>query len=98
MDGVLGGKAMKIDETPIKAGKGKKKNGAGKMKQGWFWPLLGEHGDIAFHYSPSRGKQVLADLLKGQFKGTVQTDGYDVYARYFAEYEGIVHALCGNPP
>jgi transposase len=94
MDGVLDGKAIKIDETPIKAGKGKKKNGQGKMKQGWFWPVLGEHGDIAFHYSPSRGKQVLADLLKDQFEGTVQTDGYDVYARYFAEHEGIIHALC----
>jgi len=94
MDGVLGGKAIKIDETPIKAGKGKTKQGKGKMKQGWFWPVLGEQGDIAFHYSSSRGKQVLTDLLNDQFQGTVQTDGYDVYARYFAEHEGIIHALC----
>ncbi len=94
MSGVLGGKAIKIDETPIKAGKGKTKHGRGKMKQGWFWPVLGEDGDIAFHYSPSRGKQVLTDLLKEQFQGTVQTDGYDVYARYFAEHESIIHALC----
>lgn len=94
MAGVLGGDAIKIDETPIKAGKGKKKSGQGKMRQAWLWPVLGKTGDIAFHFSPSRGKQVLTDLLKEQFTGTVQTDGYDVYARYFSEHEGIIHALC----
>jgi hypothetical protein len=30
MVGVLGGKAIEIDESPIKADKGKKKNGLGK--------------------------------------------------------------------
>lgn len=64
------------------------------MKQAWFWPILGESGDIVFHFSPSRGKQVLIDLLDERFKGTVQTDGYDVYARYAADHEDITHALC----
>jgi transposase len=94
MDGVLGGGHIKIDETPVKAGRGKDKKGRGKMKQAWFWPILGESGDIVFHFSPSRGKQVLVDLLDERFKGTVQTDGYDVYARYAAARAGIIHALC----
>ena len=94
MDGVLGGDHIKIDETPVKAGKGKNKKGQGKMKQAWFWPMLGESGDIYFHFSPSRGKQVLVDLLDEHFKGTVQTDGYDVYARYAADHKDITHALC----
>ncbi len=94
MEGVLGGKHIKIDETPVKAGKGKNKKGQGKMKQAWFWPVLGESGDIAFHFSPSRGKQVLVSLLNERFKGTVQTDGYDVYARYSQARKDIVHALC----
>ncbi len=94
MEGVLGGEHIKIDETPIKAGKGKNSKGQGKMKQAWLWPLLGESGDIYFHFSPGRGKQVLSDLLDGRFKGTVQTDGYAVYARYAAQHEGIIHALC----
>lgn len=94
MDGVLGGKAIKIDETPVKAGKGKNKKGQGKMKQAWFWPILGESGDIAFHFSTSRGKQVLIDLLDGHFEGTVHSDGYVPYARYAADRPNIIHALC----
>lgn len=94
MEGVLGGDHIKIDETPVKAGKGKNKKGQGKMKQAWFWPMLGESGDIYFHFSTSRGKQVLVDLLDERFKGTVQTDGYNVYARYAADHKDITHALC----
>ncbi len=94
MDGVLGGDRIKIDETPVKAGKGKNKKGQGKMKQAWFWPVLGESGDIAFHFNPSRGKQVLVSLLDERFKGIVQTDGYNVYALYAANHTDIIHALC----
>ena len=94
MDGVLGSQAIKIDETPIKAGKGKNKHGQGKMKQAWFWPILGKSGDLYFHFSPSRGKQVLIDLLDDRFKGTVQSDGYDAYARYTENRADIIHALC----
>ena len=92
---ILGGSHLKIDETPIKAGRGKKKSdGRGTMKQGWFWPMLGEDGSIAFHFSPSRGKQALLDLIGEHYSGTLQSDGYDVYARFTAANESITHALC----
>jgi hypothetical protein len=94
MEGVLGGGRIKIDETPVKAGRGKKANGRGKMKQGWFWPILGESGDIVFHFNASRGQQVLKDLLEGKFEGVAQTDGYVVYDLYFAHDPNITHALC----
>ena len=87
------GDYLKLDETPIKAGRTKNASGKGKMKSGWLWPMLGEHGDIAFHYEPSRAKSVVVKLLDG-FNGTLQTDGYDVYAKYTAEHDNINHALC----
>ena len=95
MLGILAGSHIKIDETPIKAGRGKKKpDGRGTMKQGWFWPILGEDGSIAFHFSPSRGQQVVLDLIGESFSGTLQSDGYAVYARYTAAHDSITHALC----
>lgn len=90
---LLGGSYLKLDETAIKAGRTKTAQGKGKMKAGWLWPMLGEHGDIVFNYAASRGRSVVEKLLKG-FSGTLQTDGYDVYARYTAEHENINHALC----
>lgn len=81
---ILSGSHIKIDETPIKAGRTKTKTGQGKMKDGWLWPILGEHGDIAFNYSPERGSAVVKELLGDRFTGVIQTDGYDVYARYAA--------------
>jgi len=90
---LLGGSYLKIDETAIKAGRTRTAQGKGKMKASWLWPMLGEHGDIVFNYAASRGKSVVEQLLEG-FSGTIQTDGYDVYARYTAEHENINHALC----
>lgn len=92
-DELLGGRYLKLDETAIKAGRTKTGKGKGKMKSGWLWPMLGEFGDIVFNYSASRGKIVVDNLLK-DFSGTLQTDGYEVYAKYTAEHENINHALC----
>lgn len=94
LDGILAGGHAKLDETPVKAGRGKTKAGEGKMNTGWFWPILGEQGDIAFHYNASRGKKVVEQLLGGRFKGVLQTDGYEVYASYARQCKDIIHALC----
>lgn len=91
---ILSGSHIKVDETPIKAGRAKTQAGRGKMKQGWLWPVLGEHGDIAFSYSSQRGSAVVKALLGEQFAGTIQTDGYSVYADYAARLPQCTHALC----
>jgi hypothetical protein len=85
---------LKIDETPIKAGRTKTSTGQGKMKSGWLWPILGKHGDIAFVYSPTRGAEALQQILGPSWRGTLQTDGYHVYAQYAAKAPGCTHALC----
>ena len=91
---ILAGSRLKVDETPIMAGRTKGATGQGKMKQGWLWPMLGESGDIAFYYSPSRAAAVVKELLGEQFTGTLQTDGYHAYASYTAKLPSCVHALC----
>jgi transposase len=89
---------LKIDETPIKAGRTKARDGPragqGQMKTGWIWPVLGEHGDIAFVYCADRGSLALKSILGQAYSGTIQTDGYKVYANYSKKLPGCTHALC----
>ncbi|MGE0315531.1 MAG: IS66 family transposase [Lautropia sp.] len=97
-EGILQGDHLKIDETPIKAGRTQVQDGPragqGKMKTGWLWPVLGENGDIAFGYSAQRGALAVKAFLGEAYKGTIQTDGYQVYADYAAKLPGCIHALC----
>ena len=87
---ILLSKVLAMDETPIKAGR----QGKGKLKQGYFWPLYGEDHEVVFTYSESRGRRHIESVLKGQFTGTLITDGYAAYARYVDKAQGITHAQC----
>ncbi|MGK0476826.1 MAG: transposase [Oleispira sp.] len=89
-DSCLQSKVLAMDETPVKAGPNKNKKG--KMKQAYYWPVLGDQDEICFAFAPSRGKKVVQELLEG-FSGTLLTDGYGVYERY-AVQEGIELAQC----
>ena len=94
---VLQSKVLAMDETPIKAGRqgsGKGKNPKSKMKQGWFWPVYGDHDEIVFTYSPSRGRQHIEETLRQDFTGILITDGYEAYARYAEKRQGLTHAQC----
>lgn len=95
---ILSGQHLKIDETPIKAGRTKiakgSRAGQGQMKTGWLWPMLGEQGDIAFGYSAQRGAVALKAFIGESYQGTIQTDGYQVYAQYAKNLPGCTHALC----
>lgn len=86
---VLRSQILAIDETPIKAGR----KGPGKMKQGYFWPMYGDQGEIVFHYCASRSGKHL-DALLGNFHGTLLTDGYAAYERYASKNSEITHAQC----
>jgi transposase len=95
---VLSGAHLKIDETPIPAGVIKTQSGPragqGKIKQAWMWPILGEHGDIAFGYSNSRSLSALKSIIGQSYQGTIQTDGYSVYNSYQSALPQCTHALC----
>ena len=85
---ILRSRTLAIDETPVKAGRAK-----GRMKRGWYWPVYGEADEVAFTFSPSKGRAHLDGLLAG-FEGTLLSDGAGAYARVAAERAELVHAQC----
>jgi transposase len=88
---VLASRVKRMDETPIKAGR----EGPGKMKPAYFWPVMGEADEICFHYHPSRRHEHVQQTLGNTLPAgsVLHTDGYAAYARY-AEKTGIAHAQC----
>ncbi len=91
---ILAGDALAMDETPIKAGR---KKGSpphrGKMKTGYFWPIYGDKDEIAFPFAPTRGGEVVRQVLR-EFVGVLMSDGYRCYERYAEATNRIVHAQC----
>lgn len=88
---ILQSKVLSIDETPIKAGKSKKKKGT--MHKGYYWPMYGDHDEIVFTYADTRGRQVLDQLLC-EFEGTLVSDGYCAYTSFMKTTADITHAQC----
>src|SRR5690554_1986912 len=92
---VLRSRVLAMDETPIKAGhQGRAGPQKGTMKTGWFWPLYGDADEVVFTYSNRRGRAHIEQVLKGQFTGTLISDGYAAYARYAEQQTAITHAQC----
>lgn len=88
---ILSSEVVAMDETPIRAGpKGKGKR---KMKTGYFWPVYGDHDEIVFPFSSSRGGDLVKEVLAG-YRGVLLSDGYKVYDRYAEKINEITHAQC----
>ena len=49
---------------------------------------------MLYHYAPSRGAEVAKGML-GDFKGYLQTDGYEVYDRVCESAKNVIHAPAG---
>lgn len=89
LNSILKSDVLAMDETPIRAGPGKKR----KMKTGYFWPIYGDKDEMAFPFSPSRGAALVEEVLK-EYAGVLVSDGYEVYDRYATKVNGLVHAQC----
>ena len=89
---ILLSKTLAIDETSVRAGKSKTR---GRMKTAWYWPLYGDADEVAFTFSPTKGRGHLERLLAG-YEGTVLSDGASAYEAFTAERPGLVHAQCWN--
>lgn len=91
---VLQSAVLVMDETPIKAGRvqhfGRK---PGKMKTGFYWPILGDLGEIWFYFAETRAYGVPQEILKS-FKGVLLTDGYGAYDYYAGQNPGVKQAQC----
>ncbi len=94
MKSILASTVLAMDETPIKAGRKKKKPpGRGKMNTAYFWPLFGDKDEVAFHFAPTRSHSVVFELLGG-YAGTLITDGYEAYKQFAAKSADVCHAAC----
>ena len=89
---VLESAVMQMDETPIRAGRHPGKPGS--MKKGYFWPVLGDRGEVVFPFATSRRHEHAAEFL-GEYSGTLVSDGYGAYEAYVAARGGAVtHQGC----
>ena len=84
---VLESAVIQMDETPIRAGRHPGKPGS--MKKGYFWPILGDRGEVVFPFSTSRAHRHAATFL-GDYTGTLVSDGYGAYEAYVAARNGAV--------
>ena len=89
---VLQSAVIQMDETPIRAGRHPGKPGS--MKKGYFWPVLGDRGEVVFPFAGSRRHRHAAEFL-GDYAGTLVSDGYGAYEAYVAARNGAVrHQGC----
>lgn len=92
LNSVRESRVVAIDETPIKAGL----DGPGKLKTGYFWPVLGERDEICFIFNPDRRHGRVTEILGPEpppLDRVLLTDGYEAYASY-ARNQGLTHAQC----
>jgi len=86
---LLQSRVLAMDEVPIKAGR----QGKGKMRQAYFWPIYGEDDELVFHYAPSRAHAHVQAFL-GDYSATLLSDGYEAYAAYARQNAAVTHASC----
>lgn len=92
LESIVESRVKAMDETGIKAGR----TGTGTMKQGYLWPVYGEHDEVCFPFFPTREGacvEAVLGLKKPGGDAVLITDGYSVYERY-AKKVGITHAHC----
>lgn len=85
---IVSGRIVAMDETPIRAGRKKR-----KMRTGYFWPVYGDRDEVAFPFARTRGRPHIEEIL-GEFEGTLVSDGYEAYERFATRRDAVVHALC----
>ena len=87
---VLASDVIMMDETYLRAGRISR----GKMRRGVLWPVLGDRGEIVFHYRPDRQHHHVGGIL-GDWSGVLHSDGYGAYAAWSEAMSGrVAHALC----
>jgi len=90
LSSIIQSHVLLMDETKINAGRAK---GGGKMQGGYFWPVMGDKGEIAFVFSTSRSGKVVREVLE-DYCGILVTDGYKVYETFAKNVNGVLHAQC----
>lgn len=81
---------IQVDETPTRVLDKAKK---GECHRGYYWVYHSPPKKmVVFDYQPGRGKNAPQEMLK-DFKGYLQTDGYQVYKQY-GNNKDVTHLAC----
>lgn len=65
----------------------------GGTTQGWLWVISRPEGDVVFDWRLSRRHDELISLL-GDYRGILQSDGYEAYPGFARDREGVVWLGC----
>ena len=88
---LLTGGYVVADETPIRCNDPDLRDG--KTTQGWLWALSRPGGDVIFEWRLSRRHEE-AERLLGDYRGVLQSDGYEGYAAYVRAHPDVEWAGC----
>jgi transposase len=88
---LLEGVYVQVDETPIRCNDPDLRDG--KTTQGWLWALSRPGDDVVFEWRLSRRHEEAARLL-GDYKGVLQSDGYEAYPAYVRSHAGVEWVGC----
>jgi transposase len=87
------GPLLQIDETTVQV---MDEPGRENTTLSYMWVARGglpEAPVILYHYAPSRGTEVAKEML-GDYRGYLQTDGYDRYDEACKNRKDVVHVGC----
>ena len=76
---LLAGGYVQMDETPLRCHDPDLRDG--KTTTGWLWALSRPGGDVVFAWRLSRRHEE-AERLLGEYRGLLQSDGYEAYAAH----------------
>ena len=82
---------VQADETPVRCNDPDEKRGG--TTQGWLWVISRPGGDVVFDWRLSRRHGELTSLLK-DYRGLLQSDGYEAYPRFAEANAGVVWLGC----
>ncbi len=71
---------IRVDETPVRFVDPDEKGG--KTEQGYLWVMGSPGGDVVFDWKLTRRHDELTGLIGSEYKGVLQSDGYEAYAAY----------------
>jgi transposase len=83
---------VQVDETPIRCNDPDLRDG--KTTQGWLWALSRPGGEVIFEWCLSRRHEEAERLLGSDYRGLLQSDGYDAYAAYVQAHDGVEWLGC----
>jgi Cu+-exporting ATPase len=87
------GPVLQVDETKVQV---MDEPGRDNTSLSYMWVARGgapETPVILYHYAPSRGIEVAREML-GDFKGHLQTDGYEIYDQTCENAANVIHVGC----